>query len=406
MRSYIRIAILLFIGRGIISCSNEDANGYIERGVDLNSYVDVAEKQLRFGTHCVDSAYSTTENQEKKSGIPISIDKTKNVLIMGNSVEWTSGFFPGSCWIMYELTREKFWEEKASQYTWFIADAASRSQHDLGFMFNNSFGRAYKMTKDDSYKEVLLTAARTLSGRYNEKIGCLQSWGMSERWNFPVIIDAMMNMELMFKATEMTGDSTYWKMAVSHADKTMKNHFRTDYSSYHVVSYYQSTGEVQCKQTSQGYSDESFWSRGQTWGLYGFTMCYRYTRDAKYLNQAIHIADFLLGLDYNDYIPYWDMACPDIPNTPKDASAGAIMASALLELCRYVDGAKANEYKDFAIKQISNLHDSYSCSYGTNFGFVLDNSVGSYPVNYQISVPTVYADYYYLEALARLRECE
>ena len=295
--------IMLLLMATIFSCSNEDNTNNTSESCDeeIKTIFSDAEKQLRFGVHCVDSASQTEENIAKKNVIPVSLNTDEEAkLVMGPSTEWRSGFFPGSCWIMYEITGDDFWKENASQFTWKIADAATRSQHDLGFMFNCSFGLAYELTRDNAFKEVFLEAAKTLSGRFNETVGCVQSWGATSYWDFPVIIDAMMNMELLFKATEMTGDSTYWKRAVSHADKTMQNHFRTDYSSYHVVSYFKNTGEVQCRQTAQGYSDESFWSRGQSWGLYGFTMCYRYTRDKRYLDHACHIADFLLGLDYGD----------------------------------------------------------------------------------------------------------
>ena len=386
------------------SCSKEDNSNLIDEDPLIRNYIRNAESQLKFAVHCVDSASNVTANKEKNYVIPLSIDANGD-LWLDSSLDWRSGFFPGCCWIMYELTNEEYWKETAIKFSWKIADATSFSQHDLGFMFNSSFGRAYRLTKDNSYKTVLLEAANTLSGRYNETIGCIQSWGSSVRWNFPVLIDAMMNMELLFEATKLTGDSLYWNMGISHANNTIKNHFRDDYSSYHVVSYYKETGEVQCKQTAQGYSDESYWSRGQSWGLYGFTMCYRYTKDKKYLDQACHIADFLMSLNYfGDYVPYWDMICPDIPNTSKDASAAAIMASALIELSHYVESGKSNTYLEFAKQQIKTLSEKYTCELGSNYGFILNSSVGSYPSNYQVDVPAIYADYYYLEAIERLKK--
>lgn len=394
-------AVLLFIP--LFSCNNNDDSFQDEKEIEeIYKYVKRADSQFKFLIHSVDSA-SEVRGDRDNYIIPMSI-RPDGELWLVNSYEWTSGFYPGCCWLLYELGGADYWKEIAINNTKKLEKAASYSQHDLGFMFNNSYGKAFANTNEDYYKQVLLEAAKTLSGRYDPVVGCIQSWGKSEKWNFPVIIDAMMNMELLFEATKLTGDSIYWKRAVSHANKTMENHFRNDYSSYHVVSYIQNTGEVQCKQTSQGYSDESYWSRGQSWGLYGFVICYRYTKDTTYLNFASHIADFLIGLNYDvDKIPYWDMLSPDIPNTPKDASSASIMASALIELSKYVE-EKREIYLDYAKDIVKNLAEKYTCEIGSNYGFLLYSTVGNYPSSYQIAVPSIYADYYYLESLKRLKE--
>lgn len=390
--TYVFIMVL-----SISSCGNDDHYSIQENDeFEMKNYVLKADSQLRYMVFCLD----TIKEKDESLIIPIYFDD--NELVLGSAFDWRSGFFPGCCWLMYELTDNDYWESIAQKYTWMIKDAASYSQHDLGFMFNCSFGRAFSITGDESYRNVLVKAAQTLAGRYNENIGCIQSWGASKKWHFPVIIDAMMNLELLFEATKITGDSTFYKIGVSHANKTLENHFREDYSSYHVVSY-KDNGEVECKKTSQGYSDDSSWSRGQAWGLYGFTMCYRYTNDKKYLNLACHIADYLLSLDYGyDYIPYWDMSVPDIPNTPKDASSASIMSSALVELSEYVGGGKSEQYLEYAKRQMMSLYHNYTCSYKSTCGFLLDHSVGSYPTNDQVDVPSIYADYYYLEALLKI----
>jgi unsaturated chondroitin disaccharide hydrolase len=213
-----------------------------------------------------------------------------------------------------------------------------------------------------------------------------------------------MNLELLFEATKLSGDSSFYKIAVSHANITMKNHFRPDYSSYHVVDYDTATGGVRKKQTAQGYADESAWARGQAWGLYGYTMCYRETKNKKYLDQAEHIASFILHHPNlpEDLVPYWDFDAPNIPNEPRDASAASVMASALYELSTY--SKNKNEYRKTADKIIESLTKSYRSAIGENKGFILLHSTGSKPANSEVDVPLIDADYYYLEALLRMKK--
>ena len=260
---------------------------------------------------------------------------------------------------------------------------------------------------DARYKEVLLTGAGSLATRYDARVGLIRSWDHNrENWQYPVIIDNMMNLELLVWASEHSDDPTWKEMALSHADKTMKHHFRPDYSSYHVVSYDTITGLPHKKQTHQGYSDESAWSRGQAWGLYGYTYLYRETKEARYLEQAKNIAAFLLNHPRmpDDCIPYWDFDSPDIPDTPRDASAACIMASALTELSDYVDAPLANRYRQVVEKQIRTLASpEYTAAPGENGCFILRHSTGAYPFHSEVDAPVTYADYYYLEALVRIK---
>lgn len=219
-----------------------------------------------------------------------------------------------------------------------------------------------------------------------------------------MIIDNMMNLELLFWATAATGDSTYYDIAIKHADTTIANHFREDNSSYHVINYHPETGEVQRKRTAQGYADESAWARGQAWGLYGYTVMYRVTKDQKYLDQAVAIAEFVLNHPNlpEDKIPYWDFDAPNIPNELRDSSAGAIMASALLELSQYVDAEKGKSYYEDAATMLKTLTtDEYIAEKGTNGGFLLKHGVGHIPENSEVDVPLTYGDYYLVEAMLR-----
>jgi rhamnogalacturonyl hydrolase YesR len=266
-----------------------------------------------------------------------------------------------------------------------------------------SFGNAVRITPDAGYDSILINSARSLSTRFNPKVGCIRSWN-SEPSHFLVIIDNMMNLELLMYAFEKTHDSSFYHIAVTHANITMKNHFRPDYSSYHVVDYNPATGAVQRKITNQGAADESAWARGQAWGLYGYTMMYRTTGDKKYLEQAKHIADFILHHPNlpSDKIPFWDFNAPGIPNAYRDASAAAIISSALIELAGYTSGNEKNEYKNVAATILKNLSSPPYKSKGDEVGgFLLKHSVGNLPAKSEIDVPLSYADYYFVEASMR-----
>ncbi len=327
--------------------------------------------------------------------------------------DWVSGFFAGSLWYMYELTGDEFWAEHARSHTEVLDSIQYLTwHHDVGFMVYDSYGNGLRLKNIDGYKDVCVNTAKSLSTRFRPGAGVLQSWNtdrgwQAERgWKCPVIIDNMMNLELLFKATEFTGDSTYAKIAISHADKTLENHFRPDWSCYHVVDYDPETGKVLGRCTAQGYADESAWARGQAWALYGFAVAYRFTGDRKYLDLSEHVAEYLFSHPNmpEDLVPYWDFNAPSIPDEPRDASSAAVIASGLYELS-YLTG-KAS-YKETADKIISSLSSpAYRAAQGTNGGFILMHSVGSIPHGSSIDVPLNYADYYLLEALVRKRNIE
>ncbi len=352
------------------------------------------------------------EDAQKANKIPRTTNEEGGMHWVNEDFDWTKGFFPGSCWYLYENTNNEKWKNAADHFQSKFEDFKnSTGYHDLGFIFNCSYGNGYRINKKESYKKVLVTAANSLMERFDPKVEAILSWDVdkgwqSERgWKFPVIIDNMMNLEMLFEASKYTGENRYREAAIAHANTTLKNHFREDYSSYHVVDYDPETGEVRSKQTAQGHSNESSWARGQAWGIYGFTMCYRYTKDEKYLEQAKRIADFILDYEGtpDDMIPYWDYNAPNIPDEPRDASAAAITASALIELAGYDD----QKYMESAKKILKSLASSeYTAQIGENNHFILKHSVGSIPHNNEIDVPLNYADYYYIEALDRLQKME
>jgi alpha-L-fucosidase len=369
----------------------------VDTAIQLSKIFAEAEEQTKFMLAEIPKA------RESKPDLvsPRTLDSAQLKLVA--SRDWTSGFFPGELWFLYEYTKKNEWKIKAQNFTTNIErEKTNATSHDMGFKVYCSVGNGYRLTKDTHYKDVIIESARTLSTRFNPKVGCIRSWDHHQaQWDYPVIIDNMMNLELLFAATRLTGDSSFYKIAVTHANTTMKNHYRTDYSSYHVVDYDTATGQVRKKNTAQGYSDESAWARGQAWGLYGFTMCYRETKNKIYLEQAEHIASFILHHPNlpKDIVPYWDFNAPNIPDEPRDASAAAIMASALYELSTYSKSGK--EYRKTADKIIENLTLYYHSAIGDNKGFILLHSTGSKPANSEVDTPLIYADYYYLEALLR-----
>jgi uncharacterized protein YyaL (SSP411 family) len=267
----------------------------------------------------------------------------------------------------------------------------------------NSYGNGLRLTNNAEYRKQVIQGAATLITRFNKNVGCIRSWDFGT-WQYPVIIDNMMNLELLFAATRLNGDSTYYKIAVTHANTTMKNHFRSDFSCFHVMDYDTVSGKVIGGSTLQGYADNSAWARGHAWALYGFTMCFRETRDPAYLKLAENIASFLINHPRlpSDKIPYWDLDVPDITKEPRDASAAAIMASALYELQAY--SLNKMKYKNFADKILNSLIKNYRSPIGTHQGFILLHSTGHKPANSEVDTPIIYADYYFLEALMRRRK--
>jgi unsaturated chondroitin disaccharide hydrolase len=338
---------------------------------------------------------------------PRTYNKVDQKLVTSKSDWWCSGFYPGSLLYLSELTGDTVLLHEAQRLFVPLAKGQfNTSTHDLGFMMYCSFGNAYRLDPKQEYKQILINSAKSLAARFNPTVGCIKSWD-SEPENFLVIIDNMMNLEMLFWATRMTGDSTYAKIAITHANTTMKNHFRSDYSSFHVINYNPQTGAVQQKRTDQGYADGSAWARGQAWGLYGFTVMYRETHDPKYLEQAERIAGFILHHPRlpKDMIPYWDFDLPDIPNVSRDASAAAVMCSALLELQGYVPGKLSKIYLAAAKTMFNSLSsDTYRVHQGKIGGFILDYSTGNYPRKSELDVPLSYADYYYLEAIKRMKD--
>lgn len=404
--SKIGLLFVLLVSGCCLSCTEKKQGGMVENAFS------VAEQQLTA--------------QLKAVPEPVAFPRTirNGELYTTKMNDWTEGFYPGCLWYIYENNRDESWKQSALKWTEALEPLKKlTNHHDIGFLMYCSFGNAYRLTGNEAYKDVLVESARSLCTRFNEKTGCIESWNYRKAWNgkdewfFPVIIDNMMNLELLYFATRVTGDSLFAKVANKHAETTARNHFRDDYSSYHVVNYDEETGEVLHRATCQGFSDNSTWARGQAWAIYGYTMAYRETKKTDFLNMAVHIADFWLnhprlpedGIPYWDfdagqrgYVPDWNYDPQRFTIIPRDASAAAIAASAFLELSEYVtEGKKYVEAAEHILQSLSS--SDYLAEPGTNCNFILRHSVGSIPHGVEIDVPLVYADYYYLEALTRYK---
>ncbi|MCC5930758.1 MAG: glycoside hydrolase family 88 protein [Cyclobacteriaceae bacterium] len=340
--------------------------------------------------------------------LPRTYNPSLDSIITSNSKWWCSGFFPGVLWYVYEHHNDENLKQLAETYQARVEkEKYNTYDHDIGFQIYCSFGNAFRLTKDETYKDVILTAAHSATKRFNESIGLIKSWdSRPNKWQYPVIIDNMMNLELLMRGFHLTGDSLYYHVAVNHADSTLKHHFRPDYSSYHVVSYDTLSGLPHAKNTHQGAFDESIWARGQVWGLYGYVVMYRETGYERYLDQAVNIANLLIDHPNmpEDKIPYWDFSAKEIPNTNRDASAAAIMASALIELSGYVDTSLKEKYLSVAEIQLKTLSTpEYLAEPGSNGFFILKRGVGHLPAGSEVDVPLTYADYYFVEALLRFK---
>lgn len=373
-------------------------------GIQAKSFKSVINKALEFSEQ---QSMLLAQKYEAQDGVlPRSFENGKNTT--SDSRWWCSGFFPGTLWYLYENNKSPELLKYAKLYTNRVErEKFTTDNHDVGFMLYCSFGNGLRLTQDNQYADVLLTGAKSLTTRYNPKVGLIRSWDHNKKkWQYPIVIDNMMNLELLLWAADYSGDSKFREIALSHADKTMIHHYRPDFSSYHLVSYDTISGLPHLKQTHQGYSKESAWSRGQAWGLYGYTYLYRITKEKRYLEQAKNIAGFLISHPRmpKDYIPYWDFDAPEIPNTNRDASAACIIASALTELSDFVDARTAKKYMKVVEIQIRTLASpEYTANRGENGCFILKHSVGALPFKSEVDVPLTYTDYYYLETLTRLK---
>lgn len=383
--------VLLLVGCFLFCLSCKKSNNISS---DLEEINDLLESRYKY----------LLSYPQDSLGFPRSASLNPEHIVKVSSKDWTSGFFVGNLWQLYKLTNNKEFMKKAVDWTPLMEkEKNNKGTHDMGFKILCSYGQGYQITKNNKYKDVIVKSAKTLITRFNDSVNSIRSWDFNkDTWSFPVIIDNMMNLELLFEATKITGDSLYHKIAVKHANTTLKNHFRENASTFHVVDYNPKNGAVRMKVTHQGYNNNSSWARGQAWAIYGFTMAYRYTKNINYLEQAKATAYFYLHHKNlpKDAIPFWDFDASNIPNEPRDVSAATITSSALVELYKYT---KNSEYLNYSEKVIQTLKSKeYILNSNLKVPFILNHSTGNWPKNDEIDRPIVYADYYFLETLLRL----
>lgn len=382
VRFFLRSSVVVV---ALMGCSQQKMESLLKHDLEVSG------RQLRAFAERFDTTLAT----------PRSWDGEKYTSV--SPTDWTIGFFPGTLWLYYQITGDKEFEGLAKKYTARIAGNELRTNtHDLGFIVFCSYGKQQEAERDSTSANMIVQASKSLVSRFNPEIGLIRSWDFG-KWDYPVIIDNMMNLEMLFWTSEYTGDPIFREIAIKHADKTLENHFRPDGTCYHVVSY-RGDGNIESRGTHQGYTDESSWARGQAWALYGYTVCYRYTRYERYLKKAKEIARLIMTLDGmpKDHVPYWDYDAPDKPHAARDASAAAITASALLELSSITSDGESHAYYKYAEKIIRSLSsEPYLSKVGENGSFILGHSTGSAPHGSEVDCPLVYADYYFLEAIKR-----
>ncbi|NME68782.1 glycoside hydrolase family 88 protein [Flammeovirga aprica] len=361
--------------------------------------------------YCLAQAEKTLALVPADSLFPRTINKGSKEWRYVPVEDWTSGFFPGTLWYLYEYSKDKKWLTAADKYSRFLSPLATRPplDHDIGFQMFCSFGNGYRLTGNEEYKDLIMNSSKQLITLYNPNVGTILSWPRdvpNMEWpQHNTIMDNMMNLEMLLWSAQNGGDAAFREVAVNHADVTMENHFRDDFTSYHVVIYDRENGQKIKGVTHQGYADDSMWARGQSWAIYGYTMMYRMTSDEKYLKFAQQVSDVYLSRLPEDLIPFWDFSAPDIPNAPRDASAAAVTASALLELGGYVGGEKGKRYINLTEKMIIELSSERYQSRDSNSAF-LSHSTGHHPAGSEIDASINYADYYYVEALVRLKKLQ
>jgi len=316
---------------------------------------------------------------------------------------WTSGFYPGILWLLYEQSGNKSYAEEARLRENFLSSQQyNTATHDVGFMIFNSFGNAYRLTKNDKDKKIILRTAQSMATRFNPKVGLIRSW-RSDQNSYQVIIDNLMNLELLFWSAKNGGDPGLLEIAKSHAKNTARDFVRDDGSTFHLVNYDKTTGRRISRTTAQGYKPDSTWARGQAWAIYGFSIAYRETRDLTFLYTARKVADYYMKNIPDDFIPYWDFNVPNKSQEPRDSSAAAIAASGLLELSKLeISPSRSLKYQEFAGNTLTSLASKNYFNQSKNQASILLH--GTYNKNTNdYDRGTIWGDYYFIEALLKLK---
>ncbi len=319
--------------------------------------------------------------------------------------DWTESFWTGMVWLAYEHTNDTKYLDAAMNHCRLLAERLDEnynlSHHDIGFLYNLSCVKGYKLTGDETLKETALKAADKLLKRYNEKGKYIQAWGKyGAREEQRLIIDCMMNLELLYWAYNETGDSKYYDAAYEHAKTTAIVIMRNDGSTYHTYYINPKTGNPSHGVTAQGIADNSAWARGQAWGVYGFAISYDHTKDSLFMNEGSNITNYFLNHLPEDNVCYWDLSFMS-GDEPRDTSAAAIAACGLLLASDIYDNEYKDTYKCAANAIMRSLIENYTTE-GITSNAVLKEGVYSKPANLGVNEALIWGDYYYTEALFKL----
>jgi len=327
----------------------------------------------------------------------------------GANIGWTTGFWTGMLWLSYEITEDEHYlhtlEKHINSFKERVEKEIDTNTHDLGFLYSISCIAANKITGNEEAKIAALAAADLLMHRFIEKAGIFQAWGDMNNPNERgrMIIDCLMNLPLLYWASEVSGKSIYKDAAYLHAKNAFKYIVREDASTYHTYFFDTETGEPRFGKTFQGYSDDSCWARGEAWGIYGFTLSYLYTKDPTFLEMSKKLANYFLNRSPEDLVVYWDLIFSDESREPKDSSSSAIAVCGLLELIKHIpDGAEKQYYSNAAYKILHSLYENYSSRKDESINALILHGVYSKPGNYFVDEANLWGDYYFFEALVRV----
>ncbi|MEG0085204.1 MAG: glycoside hydrolase family 88 protein [Niameybacter sp.] len=377
----------------------------------LEGSLEISQKELQDAMDCC-----ITQTRTAVEGLGEKFKKcvSENGIYVGTgNYDWTEGFYTGELWLAYEMTgNEKFKDVALKQVDSFLARIQNRvvvDHHDMGFLYSLSCVAAYKLVGSETGKEAALLAADNLMSRFHEKGEFIQAWGeLGASDNYRLIIDCLLNLPLLYWATEVTGDEKYQEIATKHIKTCLKYVVREDHSTYHTYYFDKETGEGVRGVTAQGYKNDSAWARGQAWGVYGLALSYKYVKDEYYKVLFRQVTDFFIKHLPEDLVPYWDFDFTYGSTEPRDSSAAAIAVCGMLEMSKYLETEEAAYYTSVAKKILKSLVNNYAVKPPAKSNGQLLHSTYAKQSPYNtvrdngVDECSVWGDYYYIEAIVRL----
>ena len=355
----------------------------------------------------IDDSYEKVKQSSKRIGAWFPHASVNGKYDQNEPGWWTAGFWPGTLWQLYRLKDDQTFKDIATEIEEKLDEVMFdyyRLDHDIGFMWTLTAVAHYKLRGNEDAKRRALLAANLLVGRFNANgnyIRAWNPWSPGEDNRGLAIIDCMMNLPILFWASEETGDPRFRSIATLHANTVLEHFIRADGSVQHIVDFDPETGEVVGKLGGQGFAPNSAWSRGTAWALYGFSLCYQYTKDEKYLHAAQRVAHFFIAHLPKDHVPVWDFRIPQEVKKYRDTSAGAIAACGLLVLGKLTNDESASVYHGAGVNILQSLYENYGSWDQDEEGLILEGT-SHYPEQKFLKNPLIYGDYYFVEGLSIL----